>query len=156
MNLKKILITGTAAGLAMGLALLLTGAVASYLLYGTWTAPLDTFGPSRMNTAYFLWTRLLIGWLFGLLLTLIYAKVRLVLAAKGIRRGLRFAFAVWLVLSLWEISHPLVYERLANVFTTDRLFWNIYTLGGFLGYGFVLGLLSRNGSRPDNPPPVQG
>jgi len=155
MNLKKILINGTAAGLAMGLALLLTGAIASYLLYGTWMAPLDKFGPSGMNTAYFLWTRLLIGWLFGILLTLVYAKVSLILAAKGVRRGLRFALAVWLVLSLWEISHPLVYERLANVFTYNRLFWNIYTLGGFLGYGFVLGLLNRNGSRPDGASPGQ-
>jgi hypothetical protein len=112
MNLKKFLLTGTIAGLAMGIALFLTGAIASIFVYGPQMAPEGKFEPSQMNPAYFLWTKLLIGWFFGLLFTSIYAKVQVIMPSKGILRGLFFALALWLVISLWSISHPLMYEML--------------------------------------------
>jgi hypothetical protein len=143
MNLKKILFTGTIAGLVMGIGLFLTGAVTSILVYGPQMAPEGKFEPSQMNAGYFFWTKLLIGLFFSLLFTFIYAKVQVVLPSKGILRGLFFAFALWLVISLWAISHPLVYETVASVATRDQLFWNIYTLGGFLFYGAAIGLLNR-------------
>ena len=143
MNLKKFLLIGTIAGLVMGIALFLTGAIASIFVYGPQMAPEGKFEPSQMNPAYFLWTKLLIGWFFGLLFTSIYAKVQVIMPSKGILRGLFFAFALWLVISLWAISHPFVYETVAAVATRDQLFWHIYTLGGFLGYGATVGLLSR-------------
>jgi hypothetical protein len=148
--MKKILFTGTIAGLAMGIALLLTGAIAAFFFYGPQMAPEGKFEPSQMNAAYFLWTKLLIGWFFGLLFTFIYAKVQTSIPSKGILRGLIFAFALWLTISLWAISHPLVYEGVTTVVTRDQLFWNIYTLGGFLGYGVTIGLLSRKSNQPKN------
>lgn len=153
MSFKKILFTGTIAGLVMGIALFLTGAVAAFFVYGPQMAPEGKFEPSQMNPAYFLWTKLLIGWFFGLLFTFIYARVQAIMPAKGILRGLIFAFALWLVISLWAISHPLVYETVA---TRDQLFWHIYTLGGFLGYGAPVGLLNRNRAQPKNATSKQG
>jgi len=147
MSLKNILFTGTIAGLVMGIALFLTGAIAAFFVYGPQMAPEGKFEPSQMNPAYFLWTKLLIGWFFGLLFTFIYAKVQAIVPSKGIWRGLIFAFALWLVISLWAISHPLVYETVA---TRDQLFWHIYTLGGFLGYGATVGLLNRKSDQRRN------
>jgi hypothetical protein len=143
MSMKKIFFVGTVSGLAMGVALLLTGGIAAFLVYGPQMAPKGKFEPSQMNAAYFLWTKLLIGWFFGLLFTFIYAKVQDGLPAKGVLRGLVFALALWLLVSLWAISHPLIYEGMKAVATRDRLFWHVYTLGGFLGFGAVLGWLSR-------------
>jgi hypothetical protein len=156
MNVKKVLFTGTIAGLAMGIALFLTGAITSILVYGPQMAPEGKFEPSQMNPAYFLWTKLLIGWFFGLLFTSIYAKVQVVVKSKGILRGLFFALALWLVISLWAISHPLVYETVAAIATRDQLFWHIYTLGGFIGYGATLGLLNRKSDRPKNTKSEKG
>jgi hypothetical protein len=143
MNFRRILIVGTAAGLAMGLALLITGGVAAFFIYGRQMAPAGKFAAGQMNALYFLWTKLLIGWFFGLLFTFIYARVYAGLPARGVLRGLTFALVLWLLISLWAISHPLVYEGMAAVATRDRLFWHIYTLGGFLGFGAVMGQLNR-------------
>jgi len=153
MSPKKILFTGTIAGLVMGIALFLTGAIAAFFIYGPQMAPEGKFEPSQMNPAYFLWTKFLIGWFFGLLFTFIYAKVQAIMPSKGILRGLIFAFALWLVISLWAISHPLVYETVA---TRDQLFWHIYTLGGFLGYGATVGLLNRKSNQTRNATSEQG
>jgi hypothetical protein len=141
--MKKTLLIGTVAGLAMGVALLLTGGIAAFLVYGTRMAPEGKFEPSQMNVVYFFWTKLLIGWFFGLVFTFIYAKIRSALPARGGLRGFFYAAVLWLVISLWALSHPLVYEGAAAIATRDRLFWHIYTLGGFLGYGAMLGWLSR-------------
>jgi hypothetical protein len=75
---------------------------------------------------------------------------------RGILRGFYFALALWLVISLWAISHLLVYETVAAVATRDQLFWHIYTLRGFLGYGATVGLLNRKSSRPRNALSEQG
>jgi len=138
--MKKIIVIGTFAGLAMGIALLLTGAIAAFFIYGPRMAPEGKFEPRQMNAAYFLWTKLLIGWFFGLLFTIIYAKVQTSLPSKGILRGLIFAFMLWITISLWAISHPFVYEGVASVLTRNQFFWSIYTFGGFLGYGVTIGL----------------
>ena len=140
MSLKKILLTGTIAGLVMGIALFLTGAVAAFFTYGPQMAPEGKFEPSQMNPAYFIWTKLLIGWFFGLLFTFVYAKIYPRLPLRGFLRGLLFAVSLWLVVSLWGISHPLVY---GPIVLQHQIFWEIYTLGGFLGYGLALGFLAR-------------
>jgi hypothetical protein len=145
MNLSRILFTGTIAGLVMGIALFLTGAIAAFFVYGPQMAPEGKFEPSQMNPAYFIWTKLLIGWFFGLLFTLIYVKIHALLPLKGFSRALMFALSLWFVLSVWGISHPLVYETIA---TRNQLFWNVYTLGGFLGYGAALGFLVRKIDQP--------
>lgn len=88
--------------------------------------------------------------------TFIYAKIQTGIPSKGIPRGLIFALALWLMISLWAISHPLVYEGAATVTARDQVFWHIYTLGGFLGYGLALGLLSRKRNRLKNAAPEQG
>ena len=155
MNLKKFLFTGTIAGLVMGIGLFITGAIASRFVYGPQMAPEGKFEPSQMNPAYFLWTKLLIGWFFGLLFTANYALVQTLLPLKGILRGLLFALALWLVISLWAISHPLVYDT-AAVATRDQLFWHIYSFGGFLVYGATVGLLCRRSDRPKDILPEQG
>jgi type IV secretory pathway TrbD component len=58
----------------------------------------------------------------------------------GALKGLLFGFLLWLIISLWDISHPLMYESVA---TKDQLFWNIYTLGGFLAYGAIVGFIFK-------------
>jgi len=146
MTAGKILLTGTIAGLVMGIALFLTGAIAAFFIYGPQMAPEGKFEPSQMNPAYFIWTKLLIGWFFGLLFTYIYAKLRSHLPSKGALRGVIFAFSLWIVISLWGISHPLMYE---TIVTRNQLFWHIYTLGGFLAYGATVGFLYRKTDQSD-------
>jgi len=135
--------TGLIAGLAMGLALMITGAIAAYIIYGPQMAPEGKFEESQMNAAYFLWTKLVIGIFFGLLFTFIFGRVQAGFRAKGVWPGILYAVVLWFLISLWVISHPLVYEGAAKVASRDQLFWHIYTLGGFLGYGLALGLLCR-------------
>lgn len=143
MNLKKVFFAGTVAGLAMGVALLLSGGIAAFLFYGKQMAPPGKFAASQMNAIYFFWTKLLIGWFFGLLFTFVYARFHAGLLARGVLRGVVFAVALWLIISLWSISHPFVYEGVERVIARDRLFWHLYTLGGFLGHGAVLGWLEK-------------
>ena len=151
MRLSKILFTGTIAGLVMGIALFLAGAIAAFFVYGPQLAPEGKFEPSQMNPIYFIWTKLLIGWFFGLLFTFIYAKIQTLLPSKGFFRALIFALVLWAVICLWGISHPFVYETIA---TRNQLFWHIYSLGGFLGYGAALGLLVRRADQPNQTAPA--
>ena len=141
MNLRNPLVAGTIAGIVMGIGLFLTGAVAAFLVYGPQMAPEGKFQPDQMNPWYFIWTKLLIGWFFGILFTLPYARLRDAFHLQGLFGALIYAFALWLIVSLWGISHPLVYETIA---TKNQLFWHIYSLGGFLAYGITLGLLFRS------------
>ena len=136
MGLKKAVLVGLAAGLAMGLALFLVGAIASFLVYGPQFAPEGKFEPAQLNAWYFLWTKLLIGAVFGVLLTVLYELLPLSRRLTGVLAGLRYAACVWLVVFLWGLSHPLVYE---TVSVRDEVFWLVYTLGGFLGFGAALG-----------------
>jgi hypothetical protein len=137
MGLKKAVLVGLAAGLAMGLALFLVGAIASFLVYGPQFAPEGKFEPAQLNAWYFLWTKLLIGAVFGVLLTVLYELLPLSRRLTGVLAGLRYAACVWLVVFLWGLSHPLVYE---TVSVRDEVFWLVYTLGGFLGFGAALGV----------------
>jgi len=54
--------------------------------------------------------------------------------------GLKYGFFFWFAVSLWNISHPLIY---GSVNDKDQLFWLIYSLFGFLAFGFTLGILYK-------------
>ncbi|MDZ7289372.1 MAG: hypothetical protein ONB44_11290 [candidate division KSB1 bacterium] len=142
MGFKKALITGIVAGLAMGLALFLVGAIAARVTYGPQFAPEGKFEPQQLNPFYFFWTKIAIGVFFGLLMTLLYEALPLSRRIASVAGGLKYAFWLWLVVYLWGLSHPLVYEK---VMLRHQLFWTIYTLGGFLGYGAMLGWMYKRG-----------
>ena len=108
--MKKVIIKGIFSGLVMGIALFITGAVASRIIYGLQMVPEGKFFPDQINAFYFIWTKLAIGCFFGILFTWIYAKVLPVMKLRGAYGGLLFGFALWLVVTLWGLSHPLVYE----------------------------------------------
>jgi hypothetical protein len=65
MKTKKILISGTLSGLAMGITLFIAGAIFSRIIYGPQFAPPGKFEPEQLNAFYFIWTKLLIGIFFG-------------------------------------------------------------------------------------------
>jgi hypothetical protein len=69
MNTKKILITGTVSGLVMGITLFIAGAIFSRIIYGPQFAPPGKFEPEQLNAFYFIWTKLLIGFFFGIMFT---------------------------------------------------------------------------------------
>lgn len=138
--MKKILFKGIIAGFVMGIALFLTGAIASRIIYGPQMVPVGKFDPEQINAWYFFWTKLVIGCFFGIIFTWLYAKYLRISKVSGVFPGLKYGFILWLIISLWGISHPFMYE---SVFTKSQLFWNIYTLGGFLAYGVTIGALFR-------------
>jgi Mn2+/Fe2+ NRAMP family transporter len=138
--MKRIIIKGLIAGLIMGVALFITGAVASRLIYGPQMVPEGKFKPDQINAWYFIWTKLVIGCFFGIIFTWIYSKFYRLMNSSGALNGLLFSFILWLVITLWGLSHPLMYETIA---TKDQLFWNIYTLGGFLSYGVTIGAIFK-------------
>lgn len=140
MRLRTEVLAGGIAGTLMGLVLFAGGAVASRLIYGPQFAPDGKFEPSQINPFYFLWTKLLIGAVFGVLLSMIYANMPLSSRLVTARRGLKYGFLAWLVIWLWNISHPLVYGSIGG---RDQLFWLVYSLFGFLGLGGALGLVRR-------------
>jgi hypothetical protein len=144
MQLKKIFMAGTISGISMGIFLFIGGAILSRIIYGPQFAPPGKFKPEQINPFYFIWTKLLIGWFFGLLFTYIYELLPLQIKINGILRGLKYGFVFWLVLSLWNISHPLVYGSL-NV--PDQIFWILYQLVGFMAFGVTLGYIYKKRSR---------
>jgi hypothetical protein len=89
----------------------------------------------------------LIGWLFGILFTLAYDLLPLPTRFTGAIHGLRYGAGFWLLTSLWNLSHPVVYGSL-NV--PDQVFWILYQLVGFLALGAVLGSLSKRRARKDD------
>ena len=146
MGLRKAVVVGVIAGLAMGLSLFVVGALASRVVYGPQFAPAGKFEPHQLNAWYFLWTKLVIGVIFGLLLTVLYELLPLARRIASVTGGLTYAACLWLVVYLWGLSHPLVY---ATVSARDQLFWLVYTLGGFLGFGAALGVAyARHRRRP--------
>ena len=140
MNVKKVLLAGLISGLIMGIALFLSGAIASRIVYGSQMVPEGKFEPDQINAFYFFWTKLVIGAFFGIIFTSIFSRLVRYMNFVGILKGLLFGFLLWLIISLWGISHPLMYESIA---TKDQLFWNIYTLGGFLAYGAIVGFIFK-------------
>jgi hypothetical protein len=142
--LKKWLAAGSLAGLTMGIALFVGGAILARIIYGPRMAPPGKFSSGQMNAFYFIWTKLAIGWFFGLLFTLAYEMLPLRKRISGIGPGLASAFAFWLVIGLWNLSHPLVYGSLK---VRDQVFWLLYQLVGFLAFGAMLGHIYRRRER---------
>jgi len=129
----------------MGFALFIGGAILSRIIYGPEFAPPGKFEPEEMNPFYFIWTKLLIGWLFGILFTFIYELLPLRKKISGIVEGLIYGFVFWLIIALWSLSHPVIYGPI-NI--QDQIFWLLYQLVGFLAFGAVLGYIykKRTGS----------
>ena len=138
--MKKILVKGLISGLIMGIGLFITGAIVSRIIYGPQMVPEGKFEPDQINAFYFIWTKLAIGCFFGIVFTWIYSWFIKLTNNSNVLTGLLFSFILWLIITLWSISHSLVYESIA---TKDQLFWNIYTLGGFLSYGLIIGRIFK-------------
>lgn len=72
MNVRRIIVIGVPAGLTMGIALFIVGAVAARFICGPQFVPEGKFEPEQINAWYFLWTKLVIGVLFGVVFTALY------------------------------------------------------------------------------------
>ena len=140
MQLKKIIIAGTVSGLTMGIFLFIGGAIFSRIIYGPELTPPGKFKPEQINVFYFIWTKLLIGWFFGLLFTFVYEMLPLRTKMSGVINGFKYGFVFWLLMSLWNISHPLVY---GTVNVPDQTFWLFYQLVGYLAFGATLGYIYK-------------
>jgi hypothetical protein len=136
MNTKKTVTIGMISGLWMGVALFIAGALFSRIIYGPQFAPPGKFKPEQMNPFYFIWTKAVIGIIFGILFTIFYEKLPLSKRLSGPLQGVKYSFLFWLLINAWAISHPLVY---GSIWNKDQLFWLVYTLIGFLVYGLTLG-----------------
>ncbi len=134
----RVIVLGVAAGVVMALALFITGAVAARLVYGPSMVPEGKFTADQINAGYFLWTKLLIGVFFGVLLSVLYEMLPLAKRISGVRAGLVYAFLLWVVVYLWGLSHPFVYEMHWSM-DRSQVFWMVYTLGGYLGLGLGYG-----------------
>jgi hypothetical protein len=124
----------------MGIALFIVGAIASRIIYGPQFAPPGKFQPEQMNVWYFIWTKLVIGAFFGVLFTLLYEALPLSKRIYGVWKGVAYGFWFWLAISLWNLSHPLVY---GSIEVSNQVFWLIYSLGGFLVYGGAMGYIHK-------------
>lgn len=138
--MKNILKNGSIAGLVMGIALFIGGAILARLVYGPQMAPAGKFKASQMNPFHFIWTKLVIGLIFGILFTFVYERLPLVKKISGVFQGLKYAFCFWLIISLWNLSHPIVYESFE---LRKSIFWLLYTLCGFIALGGMLGFLYK-------------
>jgi hypothetical protein len=138
--IKRILIYGIVSGIIMGVVLFIGGAIFSRIIYGPQFAPPGKFQPEQMNAFYFIWTKILIGIFFGILFTFFYEKLPLSKRLISPFHGLKYGFLLWLIFTLWDISHPVVYGSINN---KDQLFWLLYSLCGFLAFGFSLGSLYK-------------
>jgi hypothetical protein len=134
--IKRILIYGIVSGIIMGVVLFIGGAIFSRIIYGPQFAPPGKFQPEQINAFYFIWTKILIGIFFGVLFTFFYEKLPLSKRLTSRFHGLKYGFLLWLIITLWDISHPFVYGSINN---KDQLFWLLYSLCGFLALGFSLG-----------------
>ncbi len=144
MKIKKIIAVGIISGLIMGITLFIGGAIFSRIIYGPQFAPPGKFEPEQLNAWYFIWTKLVIGVFFGILFTLLYESLPILKRLSGPLVGLKYGFLFWFVISLWNISHPLIYGSINN---KDQLFWLLYSLCGFLAYGFSLGYIYKRISK---------
>jgi len=138
--MKKVLKFGIISGLVMGVTLFIGGGIFARIIYGPQMAPTGKFDASQMNPFYFIWTKLLIGVIFGILFTFICEKSPLSKQITNSLSGIKYSFLFWLIISLWNLSHPLLYE---SINYENQIFWLLYTLCGFLGFGFTLCLLYK-------------
>lgn len=136
MNWKKILFIGIISGLIFGVVLFIGGAITGRFVYGEQMAPEGKFSEEQMNAFYFIWTKLVIGVFFGTLFLFIYEKLPITKRIMSISKGVLYGIIFWLVISLWNLSHPVLYGSINN---KDKLFWLLYTLWGFLAYGGAIG-----------------
>ena len=134
--ITRILRYGIVSGIIMGVVLFICGAIFSRIIYGPQFAPAGKFQPEQINAFYFIWTKILIGIFFGILFTFFYEKLPLAKRLSSPFQGLQYGFWLWLIITLWDISHPFVYGSINN---KDQLFWLLYSLCGFLALGFALG-----------------
>ncbi len=148
MQIKRVITAGVASGLMMGVVLFIGGAIFSRIIYGPQFAPPGKFRPEQINAFYFIWTKLLIGCFFGLLFTFVYEMLPLRTKIAGLFSGMKYGFVFWLLVSLWNLSHPLIY---GSVNVPDQIFWLLYSLVGFLAFGATLGAISKRGTRPERP-----
>lgn len=135
-----ILRKGIKSGLVMGMALFIGGAILARIFYGPQMAPEGKFSADRMNAMYFILTKLMIGVFFGIVFAALHEIAPLARKIATPLRGLGFGFIIWLVIALWSFSHPLIY---GPGITMDRLFWQAYSLVGFLFWGLAFGFFSR-------------
>jgi hypothetical protein len=140
MNWKKILITGVISGIIFGLSLFIGGAITGWFVYGEQMAPEGKFEPEQMNAFYFIWTKIVIGIFFGFFFLVIHEILPLSKRITSVAQGILSGFILWLVISLWDLSHPLVYE---SIYNSNQLFWLLYTLWGFLAYGAAVGYILK-------------
>ena len=145
MGFWKATLIGVLAGLVMGVSLFVVGGVASRVVYGPQMAPEGKFEPEQLNALYFIWTKLVIGVFFGVLFSLLYRALPLSRRISSATDGLKYAFWLWVVVYLWGLSHPLMYESPLDV--RNQVFWLIYTLGGFVGYGLAFGQAHKRHAR---------
>jgi len=143
-GVRKAIVVGVLAGLVMGLCLFIVGGVASRVVYGPQMAPEGKFEPEQLNAWYFIWTKLVMGVFFGVVFTLLYEALPLSRRISSALGGLKYALLLWLVISMWGFSHPMMYETLE---ARNQVFWHIYTLGGFAGYGLALGQAYKRHAR---------
>ena len=146
MKMKRKIMTGVLTGLVMGASLFIVGAIASRIVYGPQMAPEGKFEPEQLNALYFIWTKLVIGIIFAMLFIMIYEALPISRRIRSMREGLKYALILWAVINLWELSHPLIYNFDTQNWQ-DRIFWLIYTLGGFLGYGVAIGYAYKKQAR---------
>ena len=140
MKLRKVISAGIISGLIMGVTLFIVGAIASRIIYGPQFAPPGKFEPGQLNPFYFIWTKLVIGVIFGILFTFFYEILPLSKKINSAFSGLQYGFLFWLIIFLWTVSHPLTYGSF-NI--PNQIFWAIYSMSGFLMYGFTLGLIYK-------------
>jgi hypothetical protein len=141
-RMSRTILLGVAVGVVMALALFMTGAVAARLIYGPQMTPEGKFTADQVNAGYFLWTKLVIGVFFGVVLSALYEMLPLARRISGVRDGLLYAFLLWVVVYLWGLSHPFVYEMHWSI-DKNQVFWMVYTLGGYLGFGLAFGGLRK-------------
>lgn len=147
MGFKKAFMAGISAGVVMGIALFIGGAIFSRIIYGPQFAPPGKFEAEQLNAWYFIWTKVVIGIFFGSLFTLFYEGLPISKRLNSALSGLKYGFFFWLIISLWNLSHPLIY---GSINSKDQLFWLVYSLCGFLAYGTAIGYAYKKYSGPDH------
>lgn len=131
---SRTTLLAAAAGVAMALALFVTGTVAARAVYGPQMVREGKLTADQISAGYFLRTKLLIGVFFGVVLSVLYELLPLAKRIGGIRDGVLYAFLLWVVVYLWGLSHPFVYELRWSL-DGNQVFWMVYTLDGCLGLG---------------------